>query len=88
MNVDKLMEMTEQLFMVVRAQNKYIASLEEKKAKVQTKIIVERDHLYRENSVKLFKQYTAEIDGLKEELKLKDREIECLKAGYIKNVYV
>lgn len=88
---DKTKEHIEQLYNIVKSQNKYILSLEialSKKPKIKY-IAIEDEH-YKENSVKLFNNYQEEIVNKDKQIANKDREIEllkqeieCLKNGYI-----
>lgn len=84
---NKEKEHIEQLYIVVKSQNKYIESLEtalKVKPKVVTKYIESTDELYRVNSVKLFKQYTKEIEELEKQNKTLHDEVASLARGYIK----
>jgi len=86
-HIEDLYREKTQLYSVLESMNKYIYSLEKalkQKPRVETKIIMDKDEVYRTNSVKLFKQYNREIEELKQQLALKDKEIDCLKAVYIK----
>jgi len=83
--MDKLMELTEQCFSVIKQQNKYISSLEYKLSKPN---IIYKDRIiykqnYDNNTVNLFNKYVKEIEKLKHNLKTAEKEIECLKKGYI-----
>ena len=81
---DKTKEHIESLYNIVKAQNKYIESLEKALvAKPKVKYIQVEDQHYKVNSVKLFNKYQKDLDIKGKEIELLKQEIECLKNGYI-----
>ena len=81
---DKTKEHIESLYNIVKAQNKYIESLETAlSVKPKVKYIRVEDDTYKINSVKLFNKYQKDLDIKDKEIELLEQEIECLKNGYI-----
>ena len=81
---DKTKEHIESLYNIVKAQNKYIESLEKALvAKPKVKYIRVEDDTYKTNSVKLFNKYQNDLDTKDKEIALLKQEIECFKNGYI-----
>ena len=81
---DKIKEHIESLYRIVKAQNKYIESLETSiSVKPKIKYIDVEDQHYKVNSVKLFNKYQNDLDNKDKEISLLKQEIMCLKNGYI-----
>ena len=81
---DKIKEHIESLYRIVKAQNKYIESLETAlSVKPKVKYIRVEDDTYKTNSVKLFNKYQKDLDTKDKEIALLKQEIVCLKNGYI-----
>ena len=81
---NKTKEHIESLYNIVKAQNKYIESLEiALSVKPKVKYIRVEDDTYKTNSVKLFSKYQNDLDTKDKEIELLKQEVECLKNGYI-----
>ena len=81
---DKTKEHIESLYNIVKAQNKYIDSLEKALVvKPKVKYIRVEDERYKVNSVKLFNEYQNKLSSKDKEIELLRQEIICLKNGYI-----
>ena len=81
---NKTKEHIESLYNIVKAQNKYIESLEiALSVKPKIKYIQIEDEHYKVNSVKLFNEYQNKLSSKDKEIELLKQEVECLKNGYI-----